>query len=702
MSAIGGFLRECWEVWESWGADPWVVEVLRFGYRIPFHVIPFLSRVPILLPVIPHRSILHWNGVECCGGRSAGEGSSRASSFLPGYYSRLFVTPKVTGGWRPLIDHSRLYRSVLVSHFHTETAQSVLQSLRPGDWMVSQLSLYLQDAYLQVPVHPSSRHYLRFCVGGSVLQFRALCFGLSTAPQVFTRVMAPISSIMHRYGFRILRNLDDWLVLGSTFRERVRAWDFLLWLCQELGVRVNLCKSSLTPQMLDYLGMSLHTHPLKVFPTRKRVQKLSSMLLEFVSCRQQPLLLWRQILGVMFSMSSIVPGSRLRMRSLQLRLNTAGRLLPDSASVAWDNSCLEDLQWCSDESHLLVSLPLDLPQPGLSLYTGASDSCWGAFLEDDHLSGLWFPVFSRFSINRRELLAVLYGVQGFFPVLRHQSVSLFMNNTTALSYLRNQGGAHFSTLNSVAQAILRLCEDSQIRLVPQFVPGHLNVLADSLSCCSQVLAFEWALCHQAFRELLRLWPATIDLFATSFSAGLPVSFSPVVDPQSAGTDTMMQPWDGLQAYAFSPFGLLHHVLSKVRQSRGLELTLVVSFWPQRPWFLELLVAVPVSLPLRRDLLRQPHFHRFHQNLHVLQLIAFRISSDLPAPSASLRRWLVACPLFKTLESIRKYVEQMNTISFKYILIFKLIYADHKFQLQVIHCKKKKKVNLSFRIKLYKW
>ena len=77
----------------------------------------------------------------------------------PGFYSRLFVTPKVTGGWRPVIDLSRLNGWVELSSFRMETAQSVLQSLRPGDWMVS---LDLQDAYLQVPVHPASRRYLRF------------------------------------------------------------------------------------------------------------------------------------------------------------------------------------------------------------------------------------------------------------------------------------------------------------------------------------------------------------------------------------------------------------------------------------------------------------------------------------------------------------------------------------------------------------
>ena len=85
-------------------------------------------------------------------------------------------------------------------------------------------------------------------------------------------------------------------------------------------------------------------------------------------------------------------------------------------------------------------------------------------------------------------------------------------------------------------------------------------------------------------------------------------------------------------------GRLARVLSMVWQSRGLELTLVAPFWPQYPWFpdpLELLVAVPVFLPQWKDLLRQPYFHRFHQNFPVLRLTAFRISSDPQESSASL-------------------------------------------------------------------
>ena len=136
-------------------------------------------------------------------------------------------------------------------------------------------------------------------MGDSVYQFRSLCFGLAT-----------VSSIMHRFGFRILRYLDDCLVLRSSFQEIVRARDFLLWLCQELGIHINLAKSSLTPaQSIDYLGMRLQTSPLRVFPTRKRVLKLSSLIQDFLSCRTHRLPVWRQLLGAMSFMSALVPGS---------------------------------------------------------------------------------------------------------------------------------------------------------------------------------------------------------------------------------------------------------------------------------------------------------------------------------------------------------------------------------------------------------
>ena len=78
------------------------------------------------------------------------------------------------------------------------------------------------------------------------------------------------------------------------------------------------------------------------------------------------------------------------------------------------------------------------------------------------------------------------------------------------------------------------------------------------------------------------------------------------------------------------------------------MTLIAPFWPQREWFpglLELLSDVPITLSSRKDLLRQPHFHCFHQNLPMLQLTAWRLSSDSPvrpASSSTVAGQLVFC------------------------------------------------------------
>ena len=100
-----------------------------------------------------------------------------------------------------------------VSHFQLGSIQSVLLSVSQGDWLAS---FDLREAYLPVPVHPASRHFLHFLLRDTVYQFQALCFGLSTAPQVFIWVMAPVSAILHSLGIRMRRYLDAWLVQSSS------------------------------------------------------------------------------------------------------------------------------------------------------------------------------------------------------------------------------------------------------------------------------------------------------------------------------------------------------------------------------------------------------------------------------------------------------------------------------------------------------
>ena len=166
------------------------MEVLREGYRILFSRRPPLSDQPLPMPSYTPSSI-RGKALEQEFQDLFRKQAIEQAPQTPGFYSRLFVVQKDSGAWRPIIDLSTLNTYIASQRFHMETHQSVLHSIRPGDWMIS---LDLQDAYL----HPESHRYLRFTMGGVSYQFRVLCFGLTTAPQ------APISAILHRYGIRML------------------------------------------------------------------------------------------------------------------------------------------------------------------------------------------------------------------------------------------------------------------------------------------------------------------------------------------------------------------------------------------------------------------------------------------------------------------------------------------------------------------
>ena len=93
-----------------------------------------------------------------------------------GFYSRLFLIPKMNGKLRPVMDLWLLNQYINKHHFKMETVNSVRQSIRTNDWAVS---IDLTDAYLHVPIHPISRKYLRFVFDHQEFQFTGLPFGMS-------------------------------------------------------------------------------------------------------------------------------------------------------------------------------------------------------------------------------------------------------------------------------------------------------------------------------------------------------------------------------------------------------------------------------------------------------------------------------------------------------------------------------------------
>lgn len=94
-----------------------------------------------------------------------------------------------------------------------DTITKVLNLVKQGDWAIS---LDLKDAYFHVQIFKKHKEFLRFCVNNQVYKFKALCFGPTSSPRVFTKVVSVVASHLRKQNIRLAIYLDDWLGVNQV------------------------------------------------------------------------------------------------------------------------------------------------------------------------------------------------------------------------------------------------------------------------------------------------------------------------------------------------------------------------------------------------------------------------------------------------------------------------------------------------------
>ena len=161
----------------------------------------------------------------------------------PGFYSRLFLVPKKTGGMRHVIDLSIRNSYLSVPHFKMEINRSIRACILPG---MLTTKMGLSDAYFHIPISLASRRSF----SDLVYPFLAAPFGLAVAPQVFTRgfqtVISHIPSVQtHSY-------LDDSLLKEFDSEILSRHTYLFIRLLLDLGFLISWKKSQILPSQ-DFL-----------------------------------------------------------------------------------------------------------------------------------------------------------------------------------------------------------------------------------------------------------------------------------------------------------------------------------------------------------------------------------------------------------------------------------------------------------------
>ena len=372
---------------------------------------PNLARSPAIIScyVNPHRNLLEAlhqvmtkNPVELVQNKKS-----------LGFFNRLFLIPKPTNRWRPLLDLSKLNLFLKSEKFKMETPETIRTSLQQGDWVTS---IDFRDAYFHIPIQEQSRKYLRFHIQGRTHQFKALPFGLSTAPMEFTCSSKGGKTDGHTQGYKdpqVPRRLvgesqvppslspaytgSSKNVLGTRvageFRE-IRAGS---------QTSLGLCRLPVQPQVRSGPtgGRTFNKKYWHYYPDHLSGPAIH-VLDRAANCHRET--------------SSPCPTSHeTHIVASQKQLEGTGITGKGHSNPRSLHPHLKwwypHLKWWLEESSVLQGQPLHPLKHALQIFTDASKEGWGARLNEHTARGTWSVPESKLHINYLELKAVFLALK---------------------------------------------------------------------------------------------------------------------------------------------------------------------------------------------------------------------------------------------------------------------------------------------------
>ncbi|XP_073406146.1 uncharacterized protein [Dendrobates tinctorius] len=616
---VGGRLKIFFTKWEQITLNPWILNIIKEGIKIEFLRIPYEFFVITRLNSSLQQKALEDEIRVLLAKKVLVDVPEEQQG--RGFYSPLFLVSKPDGTFRTIINLKKLNSFIKNYKFKMESIRSTIKLLFPNCVMAG---IDLKDAYYHLPIHNRFQKYLKVAVEveGRIhhFQYAAMPFGLSTAPRIFTKVMAEVMAYLRQKDTLIVPYLDDFLVIGNSVKQCTERVTDAISSFQSLGWIINIQKSRLDPQSLQtFLGFQLDSltqrcllPQVKIILTKQKIQ----------AAIDKPRVSLRGAMSLLGSLNSCTPAVRwaqYHVRTLQHQIlqedkRHSGHL---QSKITLSQEVLTSLEWWLDDDQLCSGVPWVIV-PSCIVTTDASPQGWGAHMENGFYQGRWSKEECDYSSNLKELTAVFYALYNFLPQLQQKHVRILSDNTTTVAYINRQGGTRSETLMSSAARILNLAENYFLSLSALHIRGESNQKADFLSRHT-LRQGEWCLNRKVFRDIVAAWgQPEVDLFATRENRQIKTfaSLSPSDHPDIL--DAFLVPWNFNLAYAFPPLILLPQVIRKIRDDKA-RIILIAPFWPKRPWFswLQIMSITDPWILLTANLLSQgPFFHPQVLSLHL--------------------------------------------------------------------------------------
>eukprot|EP00029_Vermamoeba_vermiformis_P001978 TRINITY_DN1224_c0_g2_i2.p2 TRINITY_DN1224_c0_g2~~TRINITY_DN1224_c0_g2_i2.p2 ORF type:complete len:659 (+),score=31.17 TRINITY_DN1224_c0_g2_i2:837-2813(+) len=607
--SLGGRLSRHPDAWHRVSNNPWVLKIIQEGLTIDFHQRPYQHSVPhqwakdveseAALIQRELDSLLEMGVVE-------------EVPFVPpghnAFYSVMFtVAKKGTDRRRPVLNLKPLNRFVRYEHFKMEGLHTIRDLIRRGDYMAK---VDISNAFLHVMLHPRVRDYFRFTWKGKCYRFKAMPFGLSSAPRIFTKIMKEVVAHLRAQGVRLAFYIDDIIILAASAAECRQQALMLVELLRSLGFEVNEAKCILEPsQKCEFLGFLLDTRQMMVKVPKDKLNKIRKLAAKLRADRKCTVRVLASFIGKLVSVMQAIGVVRLHCRGLHKCKSAALALHKDwDGDVLLTPRALGELKWWEHEVSHWNGKTILPTVPDYMLTSDTSKIGWGGTFGEERTRGHWTPEEAGSSNNKRELLAACLTVKAFADRHRWQdaTVEIQSDNRTTVAYLNRLGG-RYHDLDDIARELGEWLALRRLVVQAKYLPGELNTVADLLSRTPPTCD-EWALHPSAVSKISdQLGPFDVDLFASRTNALASRYFARLPDHGAAGVDAFRQSWTGFTGLANPPAPLIGRVIAKVWRERASAIV-VTPWWRAAPWIARLqrmLIAPPVVLGKVREIVCVP-------------------------------------------------------------------------------------------------
>jgi hypothetical protein len=525
----------------------------------------------------------------------------------------MFAVPKPhSEKWRGVSGLSGFNRRWMIPrHFKMEGLHSVRQLLLPMDFMTV---IDLRAAYPTMGINPRYRNWFIYRFRGKYYRYRGACFGASSLPRAFTKLLRPVVAFFRSFGIRLVIFLDDILIMNSSFAACAQDTQDVIVVLTWLGFVISTKEQvKLVPdQEQIWCGTFISSLTMMFSLPKDKLVKMQRKMKKTIqlcsSGKRLTLKAWASVLGLMRSTLVCVLPALLFSQGVRRFVNgaiTRNKKCWDQVMPLPPLEVLENLQrfaapaFCAYNGRPIRPLPADLV-----FSSDASGYGGGMVTKDRQPIDLesrfhWLPSELDQHINWKELVTHLKSLQGFdleLPgLVLNATLENNCDNTVAMSYVNRQGG-RVPELSYAAEALWYWLLDRGATIRDVFLPGVQNVDADTAS--------RWFIDHSEYQLLPRLFsqlsslygPFSVDAFASRVNCQMRPFWSRWIDPDSAKRDALRQPWSGLNLFLHPPYPLIARVLSKLQDEKITAATLVAPLWPSQPWW-------PVLLSMTMDMVQ---------------------------------------------------------------------------------------------------